>query len=105
MYEDNIHNWIGIDSIKDCTFCRAEFSEELRDKCFCLSVIEDGLIIFLIEVKFEVRVIDQLLNFLNKFFRFGAVDLEAYFQVLIVEDSDVSLWIFKKYFDNSVRVN
>lgn len=74
---DVIHDRVFIDCFEDRQFARAQLSEELRDECFGLSIIEECGVVFLVEDKLEGRVIDQLFNFVNQLLWFWTIDLET----------------------------
>lgn len=68
-------------------------------------VVEDLRVILLVEDELECRVIDELLDLLDQGFRVGVTGFKAEFQVLVVEDTNMSLGIILKDLDNSIGVN
>ena len=58
MNHDVVHDGILIDGLEDGEFSWTELSEEFWDECFSLSIIEDGLVIFLVENELEGRIVD-----------------------------------------------
>ena len=101
MNHDIVHDREVIDGLENGEFSWAEFSEKFWDECFGLSIVKDGLIVFLIKYELKSLIVDEFFYFLNKLFWFGAVNFETQLEVLIVEDSNVGLRIIVEYFDYS----
>ena len=101
MDHDIVHNGEVIDSLEDGEFSWTEFSEKFWYECFRLSIVKDGLIVFLIKYELKSLIVDEFFYFLNELFWFGAVNFETQLEVLIVEDSNVGLRITFEYFNNS----
>jgi hypothetical protein len=62
-------------------------------------------VIILVEYKLEVLVVDDLFYFADVVFKVNALELEAEFEILVIECPYAGLGILLKYFDDSSWVD
>jgi len=102
---NDVHNGVFVQGLHDSGLNRAELTKEFGDEGFGLSVIEEWGVIFLEEVEFEVGVVNQFFYLLDELLWFWTVDFEADLQVLIVEDTDVTLRVVEERLDYAIGVD
>ena len=105
MHHYDVHYRVRVYRLQYCTVTRTQLSEELRNESLRLGVIEQRRVVLLVEDKLECRIVYQLLNLLDQFLGFGTVQFETQLQVLIVENTQMRLWVVLEDFDDSGGVD
>ncbi len=100
-----VHDRVAIDGIQHSRLSRTQHSEKLRYEALGLGVVEDLRVVLLVEDELECRVIDKFLYLLDQGFGVGVIYFKAELQVLVVEDTDMSLGIILEDLDNTIGVN
>ena len=70
-----------------------------------MHVAKNLRIVVLVEDKLEIFVVDDLFDAVDVPFEVYALEVEAQFEVLVIEDSYVGLWVVLEYFDHSGRID
>lgn len=99
--ENSVHDRVAVDSRIDVGVAVAKYPKKLHDKVFELQIAEKRRVIILIEDELEGLVVDDLLYFVDVGLVVDVVQLEAEFQVLIIEDADVGLRVIVEAFDHA----
>lgn len=102
--EDGIHDGIVVEVVLYCASL-AENTEELGDELFELQITEDGGIVVLVEDELEILVVDDLFDLADVALVVHALQLEAKFEVLVIEHPDVGLRVVVEGLDHPCRVD
>ena len=102
--EDGIHDRIVVEVVLYCATITKN-TEELGDELFELQITEDGRIIVLVKDELEILVVDDLFDLSNVALVVHALQLEAKFEVLIIEHPDVGLGVVVEGLDHPCRVD
>lgn len=99
-----IHDGVAIQALLDVHVACTEQSKELHDELFELKIVEYWRVLRLIKNECEIRIIDNLLDFIYVLLVVAIVNFEAEFEVLIVEDPNVGLYVILKDLYDSWRL-
>lgn len=91
-----IHYWVTIQAFLDIYIASTQKSKKFHDQLFELKIVEDGGVFGLIKYKSKIDVIDDFLNFIDVLFKVTVLNFEAELEVLIVENSNISLQVILK---------
>lgn len=103
--QNGIHNGILLQRLKYARLPLTKQSKELHDQTLSLRVIEYTGVIVGSEDELKGRIVDDLLDLPNVQIIVDIIELEAKFEVLIVKDPNLCLWIIFEDLDYSSGID
>lgn len=105
MNQNSIHDRIFLQRYQHTRTALTKHSKELHNQALGLRVIENIRVIGGSEDELEAGIIDDVLNLSYVQVVVDVIKLEAKLEVLIVEDTNLSLRIVLEYLDHSSRID